>query len=212
MLVAKNRFVTRKVTLFNSIVLMSFLLLTTTGCVSLKVDEFNPPMDLGKHFTMNRKFLSSTYTIRDDAKQSLYYIKSTSWAPGVNYSILDSRGNKIAIIKGKPFNFKQKYSIFKHDKLYAVMRDHFSFNRLNITLDVPGQDGYHVGNSYMSDSFDFMCNGRNAASISRRISHWKGDSYSISVAPGHDEVLFIAAAVVLDLVRGDNSERNDPPG
>ena len=86
------------------------------------------------------------------------------------------------------------------------MKKHlFTFFRHRFTVDVPGPDDLEAQGSFLDHEYTFERRGRRSPRVSKR---WfsLSDSYGIDIDDGEDDVLILAAAVVIDLVSHPDKE------
>ena len=63
---------------------------------------------------------------------------------------------------------------------------------------MPGPDDLVADGDFWEHEYEFTRHGRPVARVSKRFFSWT-DTYGIDVAPGEDDVLVLASAVVIDL-------------
>lgn len=66
-------------------------------------------------------------------------------------------------------------------------------------IDIPGQDDYKVVGDFSEYEYNITKKGREVAHISKNFFSWY-DSYKVAIVPGEDDILILAAVVVIDLV------------
>jgi uncharacterized protein YxjI len=80
-----------------------------------------------------------------------------------------------------------------------VKRQLFTLFRARFTVDVPGPDDLEAKGDFLDHEYTFERHGRDVARVSKK---WfsLSDTYAIDIDQGEDDVLILAAAVVIDLV------------
>jgi uncharacterized protein YxjI len=80
-----------------------------------------------------------------------------------------------------------------------VKKHLFTLFRARFTVDVPGPDDLEAKGNFLEHEYVFERDGRDVARISKK---WLSlsDSYAIDINEGEDDVVILAAAVVIDLV------------
>jgi uncharacterized protein YxjI len=80
-----------------------------------------------------------------------------------------------------------------------VKKQLFTLFRARFTVDVPGPDDLEAKGNFLEHEYVFERDGRDIARISKK---WLSlsDSYAIDINEGEDDVVILAAAVVIDLV------------
>jgi uncharacterized protein YxjI len=82
----------------------------------------------------------------------------------------------------------------------AVVKKHlFTLFRAKFTVDVPGPDDLEAKGDFIDHDYTFERRGREVARVSKK---WfrLSDTYGVDIDQGEDDVLILAAAVVIDLV------------
>ena len=75
-------------------------------------------------------------------------------------------------------------------------------------VNIPGPDNYKVTGNFGNYEYTFTRNGRKVASVSKKFFSWS-DTYGIAIAPGEDDILILAAAVVIDMAsHGDQQQQS----
>jgi uncharacterized protein YxjI len=74
-------------------------------------------------------------------------------------------------------------------------------------VDVEGPNDLEAKGSFMDHSYEFTRHGQRVAEVSKRWFSWT-DTYGVDIAPGEDDVLVLASAVVIDMVCHDDKHRH----
>ena len=153
-------------------------------------------------YLMRERILSwgDDFTIRDADGRDVYYIDGKVFSFGDKLSLQDMNGNELARIDQKLLSFGPQYDIERGGKTVATVKKHlFTFFRHKFTVDVPGPDDLEAQGSFLDHEYTFQRQGREVARVSKRWFSFS-DSYGIDINDGEDDVLILAAAVVIDLV------------
>jgi len=139
------------------------------------------------------------YTIRDAAGNDVFVVDGRAFSFGNKLSIEDPEGRELAFIAQRLLSWGPTYEITRGDRLVAVVKKSvFTLFRCEFTVDVPGPDDLVADGDFWEHEYAFSRHDRTVATISKRFFSWT-DTYGIDVAPGEDDVLILASAVVIDL-------------
>src|SRR5262249_21756970 len=101
-------------------------------------------------------------------------------------------------IKQKIFALGRTYEIYRDGSLAAVVKKAlFSPLHHRFFVDVPGPGDVEAEGDFLDHEYELRRGEAVVATVSKR---WFGfrDTYGIDIADGEDEVLILAAAVVID--------------
>jgi uncharacterized protein YxjI len=140
------------------------------------------------------------FTIKDEAGREAFYVDGKVFSFGDKLSFKDRDGKEVALIDQKLLSFGPQYEIARGGTTVAVVKKHlFTLFRARFTVDVPGPDDLEAKGNFLEHEYVFERDGRDVARISKK---WLSlsDSYAIDINEGEDDVVILAAAVVIDLV------------
>ena len=151
---------------------------------------------------MRERILSwgDDFTIKDEAGREAFYVDGKVFSFGDKLSFKDKDGKEVALIDQKLLSFGPQYEIARGGTTVAVVKKHlFTLFRARFTVDVPGPDDLEAKGNFLEHEYVFERDGRDIARISKK---WLSlsDSYAIDINEGEDDVVILAAAVVIDLV------------
>jgi len=151
---------------------------------------------------MRERILSwgDDFTIKDEAGREAFYVDGKVFSFGDKLSFKDRDGQEVALIDQKLLSFGAQYEIARGGTTVAVVKKHlFTLFRARFTVDVPGPDDLEAKGNFLEHEYVFERDGRDVARISKK---WLSlsDSYAIDINEGEDDVVILAAAVVIDLV------------
>ena len=153
-------------------------------------------------YVMRQKAWSwgDNYTIKNEAGADVFLVNSRAFSFRKQLSFQDMQGHELALIAQKRFTWAPTYEITSRGRLAGVVRKKlFTFFRCRFTIDVPGPNDLIAEGDFFHNEYTFTLHGEPVAQISKRWFTWT-DTYGIDVADGQDDVLFLATAVVIDLV------------
>ena len=153
-------------------------------------------------YMMRQRILSwgDDFSIKDADGQEVYYIDGEVFSFGNKLSIKDRSGAELARINQKLLSLGPQYEIVSGGETVAVVKKHlFTPFRARFTVDVPGPDDLEATGDFLDHEYVFERSGRVVARVSKK---WfsLADTYAVDIDEGQDDVLVLAAAVVIDLV------------
>jgi uncharacterized protein YxjI len=153
-------------------------------------------------YVMKERILSwgDDFRIRDEDGNDVFYVDGKVFSFGDKLSFKDRDGKEVVLIDQKLLSFGPQYEIVRGGTTVAVVKKHlFTLFRARFTVDVPGPDDLEAKGNFLEHEYVFERDGRDVARISKK---WLSlsDSYAIDINEGEDDVVILAAAVVIDLV------------
>jgi uncharacterized protein YxjI len=152
------------------------------------------------------------FTVQDDAGRDVFYIDGKAFSIGDKLSFQDMNGNELARIREKLLSIGKTYNIELADAVgggNVIVKKHlFTLFRAAYTIDVPGPGDLEATGSFLDHDYTFERGGRTVATVSKKWFTLR-DSYGIDIAPGENDVLLIASAVVIDLCAHPDPKGND---
>ena len=153
-------------------------------------------------YIMRERILSwgDDFTIRTADGEDAYYVDGKVFSFGNKLSFNDRQGAQVALIDQKLLSIGPQYEIIRGGETAAVVKKHlFTLFRGRFTVDVPGPDDLEAAGDFLDHEYTFERGGREVARVSKRWFSFS-DTYGIDIDDGEDDVLILAAAVVIDLV------------
>jgi uncharacterized protein YxjI len=151
-------------------------------------------------YQMRQKWLSwgDDYTVADEAGHPRYYIDGRGFSLGSKLSIQDLSGQELAFISQKLLAWGPTFEIYRSGTLTAVVKKSlFTLFRAEFTVDVPGPDDLVAAGNFWDYEYQFTRSGQSAALVSKSFFSLT-DTYGVDIAAGEDDVLILAAVVVID--------------
>lgn len=192
------------------------LLLPLSACIPISEPKYSPDNEivtLDHSYVMTQKFwsLSDQFIIRDENRQPMYQVRGQFLSIGDKLRFLDMSGREQAFISEQLVSLLKRYRIYRPDGSFAVIRKDIDLFSEKYTIKLPGDDNLVVRGNFWDLEYCFYRNGRLVAVVTKKLMSWK-DSYAIRVARGEDDVLILASAVVIDMIKEDeDSERSGRP-
>lgn len=160
-------------------------------------------------YVMKQKILAwgDDFTIKDEHGRDAFHVDGKVFSFGDKLKVHGPGGEELAVIDQKMLSIGPTYEIYRGGKHVATVKKKLlTFFRDKFYVDVPGPDDLEVHGSILDREYTFTRHGKTVASVSKRFFSFR-DSYGIDVAEGEDDVLIVAAAVVIDLVSHDDEKR-----
>ena len=151
-------------------------------------------------YVLKQKLLSfgDDFTIKDESGRDVYFVDGKAFSIGDKLSFQDMAGNELAFIKQKLFAWGKTYEILQRGEVVAVVKKHLlGVIHHRFTVDVPGPDDLEAEGNFTDHEYVFRRGDRAVATVSKRWFSWS-DTYGVEVDDREDQVLILAAAVVVD--------------
>ena len=161
-------------------------------------------------YIMRERILSwgDDFTIKDADGRDAYYIDGKVFSFGDKLSFKDMQGNELARIDQKLLSIGPQYEIIRNGVTVAVVKKHmFTLFRARFRVDLPGPGDPEANGDFLDHEYAFERHGREVARASKK---WfrLADTYAVDIDAGEDDVLILAAAVVIDLVSHPDEKRD----
>ncbi len=139
------------------------------------------------------------FTIKDDAGRDVFFVDGKAFSFGDQLSFQDMHGHELAFIRQRLLSWGPTYEIYRRGELQAIVKKAiFTFFQCRFTVDVPGPDDLEASGDFTDHEYHFERHGRPVATVSKRWFSWT-DTYGVEIAEGQDDVLILAATVVIDM-------------
>ena len=158
-------------------------------------------------YLLRQKLFSwaDSYVIRNESEEPVYQVKGEVFSLGKKLSFQDMDGNELLFIRQRLLTWLPKYEILAAENTIAVVEKEWSFFKCRFSVDVPGPDDYEAAGDFIDHEYEFQQHGESVALITKKWFSW-ADTYGIEIAPGQDDALLLACAVVIDGICHDGSE------
>ena len=139
------------------------------------------------------------FTVKDDAGRDVYHIDGKALSIGDKLIFKDMQGRELARIRERLLSIGKTYDISLASGESATVKKHlFTLFRAAFTVDVPGPGDLEATGSFLDHDYTFERGGRTVATVSKKWFSIR-DTYGVDIAPGENDVLILASAVVIDL-------------
>jgi uncharacterized protein YxjI len=143
--------------------------------------------------------LGEDFSVEDEEGREAYFVDGRVLSLGDKLSIRDAGGEEVAFVAERLLAFAKTYEIYRAGALAATVRKApFTLFRCTFTVDVPGPGDLEATGDFLDHEYVIRRGDRVVATVSKRWFSFT-DTYGVDVADGEDEVLLLAAAVVIDL-------------
>jgi len=152
-------------------------------------------------YQMKQKWLAlgDDYVIRNEGGHPVYQVDGKVFSLGDRAELKDMHGQILATITQKLLSWGPSYEIHRGGEVAArVKKKLFTFFHAEFSVDVPGPDDLRARGDFWDHEYTFTRGDREVARVSRAFFSLT-DTYGIEVAPGEDDLLILAASVVIDL-------------
>ena len=161
-------------------------------------------------YMMRERILSwgDDFTIKDADGKEAFHVDGKVFSFGDKLTFKDSSGTEVLRINQKLLSFGPLYEIIRGGETVAVVKKHlFTLFRARFTVDVPGPDDLEARGNFLDHEYTFTRHEREIARVSKKFFSL-ADTYAIDIDEGEDNVLMLAAAVVIDLVSHPDPANN----
>jgi uncharacterized protein YxjI len=151
-------------------------------------------------YQMRQKWMSwgDDYTVANEMGQQRFHIDGRALSLGSKLSFKDMDGNELAFIAQKLLAWGPTFEIYRgEDRVAVIKKSLFTLFRAEFTVDVPGPDDLVAQGNFWEYEYEFTRGNRQVAQVSKRFFSLT-DSYGIEVDDSEDDILILAAAVVID--------------
>ncbi len=153
-----------------------------------------------RRFQLREKIfaLGDDFTIKDERGEDVYAVDGKVFTLRDTLYLNDMAGNRLATIRRRLLSLGRVYEIRCGEAVTVVHKHLFTFFRAKFTVDVPGPGDLLAAGNFLDYEYDFTDGaGQRVATVSRR---WFSltDTYGIEIDDEQDEVMILAACVVID--------------
>lgn len=152
-------------------------------------------------YQMKQKLLAlgDDYIIRDETGQERFFVDGRALALGDKLSFEDLDGNELAFIRQRLLALGRTYDIERQGRVTTIHKDLFTLFSCRFTIDVPGPNDLEARGNLTDHEYRFLDTRENVVATVSKAWVSVRDTYGVEIAAGQDDVLILAAAVVIDL-------------
>lgn len=153
-------------------------------------------------YVIRQKWLAvrPRFTIRDMEGRERYHVQGRFFSIGARLDISDVSGQPVAHIVQRLLRLRPTFEIHQNGSLSAQVRKHlFCFLGTKFDIETVSGGFLRIEGDLLAHEYALLRDGQRVAGISKK---WLSiaDTYVIDVAQGEDDVLLLAAAIVIDMV------------
>jgi uncharacterized protein YxjI len=142
--------------------------------------------------------LGDDYTVRDEEGRDRYYVDGRVLTIRDTLVIEDMEGRELARVRERIFAWGETWDVLRNGRTAAVVHKKlFTLVRCAFTIDVPGPDDLVAQGDLFDREYTFKRGSRQVAEVSKRWFTFT-DTYGIDVDKDEEEVLILAAAIVIE--------------
>jgi uncharacterized protein YxjI len=149
---------------------------------------------------MKQKLLAigDDYTVKDETGRERYYVDGRVLTIRDTLVIEDMEGQELARVRERILAWGETWDVLRNGRTAAVVHKKlFTLVRCAFTIEVPGPDDLIAQGDLFEREYTFTRGSRKVGEVSKR---WfkLTDTYGIDVSEDEDDVLILAAAVVIE--------------
>lgn len=159
-------------------------------------------------YVMKQKLLSwgDDFTIKDADGVDRYFVDGKVFTIGDKLSFQDMNGRELARIEQKVLSLVRQYRIYRGSDLIAtVKKKPFTFFRDVFELEDAAPGDLDATGDFFDFEYEFTRDGRTVARVSKKFFSCT-DTYGVDIAESEDDVLILAATVVIDQCCHDDKD------
>jgi uncharacterized protein YxjI len=162
-------------------------------------------------YMMKQKLFSlgADFTIKDEQGNDVYFVDGKFLSLRDELTFKDMAGNELCVLRRKLLSWGPTYEIYHQGQLVAVVKESlFTLFGHRFTVDdTAGPDDLEAQGSFSDHEYTFTRGGRAMASVSKA---WFSiaDTYGVGINDGQDDVLILAATVVIERCAQSSGHRN----
>ncbi len=144
--------------------------------------------------------LGDDFFIKDENGRDLFFVDGKVFSFGDKLSFQDMERNELAFIKQRVFAWRPTYHIYRDGAVVATVRKKLlTFLRCKFFIDVAGAGQIVADGSILDHEYTLRRGGRTIAGVSKEWFTIR-DTYGVDIADGEDDLLLLAAVIVIDMV------------
>ncbi|MCU0286870.1 MAG: LURP-one-related family protein [Acidobacteria bacterium] len=187
-------------------------LLPTIGCRSdgcqINSPESAKAAPLKKYILNRKPAFQDQFVIRDETKTPVFNVIGKILSMGDKLSFRELSGKELVYISQELISLTPRYKIYRGKEQIATIVKKITLFKPVYIINIPGQDDYKVVGDFSAYEYTITKKGRKVAHISKNFFSWH-ESYGVAIVPGEDNILILAAVVVIDLVSQEESRDSE---
>jgi uncharacterized protein YxjI len=140
------------------------------------------------------------YVIRDPADVELFHIEGKLLSIGKKMTFADTDGRELARIEQKVMSWRPTFFVHREGApSVRVRRMYLPLFKPRYVIEVPGEEPIEVRGNVWAHEYELVRGTNCLGTVSKKVFSW-ADSYGIDLDDEEDQVLLLAACVVVDVV------------
>lgn len=136
------------------------------------------------------------FTVKNRNGEDRFFVEGEVISFGKKLHVYDRENREVAYIAQHLFTWMPRYSIYIGGREVAQMVRRFTFFNPRYYLEGPG---WEASGDFFAHEYSISQSGRPVASLHKEWMTW-GDTYELDVVNDADELLALAAVLVIDAV------------
>jgi uncharacterized protein YxjI len=150
--------------------------------------------------------LGDDFYIKDKNGQDRFFVDGKAFSIGNQLSFQDLSGKELCYISQVVLSLGQNYEIYKDGALWAtVEKELFTFFKCRFDIEEAGATPLETEGDFLDHDYVFTRGGNPVAQVSMEF-FTVADTYGVEIADGEEDVLILAATVVIDMACHHNSD------
>lgn len=149
---------------------------------------------------MRQKILAigDDYVVKDERGRERYVIDGKVLTLRDQLAIEDPDGRELARVRRRVLALGETWDVLRDGESIAVVHKKlFTLFACKFTVDVPGPDDLEAKGDFLDHEYEFRRGSKRVGEVSKRWFTLR-DTYAVEIAPGEDEVLMLAATIVIE--------------
>ena len=143
----------------------------------------------------------SKYLVRDEEGDLIYSIKGKPLTLARNFSVLDTEGYEVAVVRQKKWCVYPQYSVFINGRVVAEIKKVRSRFKPRYIVEI---QNWLVEGDFLGHRYTISCKDGAIAEIRKAWMSW-GDNYEIDILDPKDEIVSLVTVIVIDCVTESNA-------
>jgi uncharacterized protein YxjI len=150
--------------------------------------------------------LGEDSVITDETGRAVYQVDGKVFTLRHTLVMRDMAGNEVATICQRLIALRPTWEITRGgQELAEVRKKLLTFLGDRFTVDIPGPDDLEAQGNIFEHEFSVTRGGQVVATVSKRWISLTA-TYGVDIAPGQDDALILACALILDLAEDEKHE------
>jgi uncharacterized protein YxjI len=161
-------------------------------------------------YKLQRKLFSigEDFWIENEQGEEMFKVDGKALSLRETFVLEDKNGSELLTVEAKLIAVRPTMKIERQGQLYAtVTKKLLTLLHQHYTIQVEGGVTYEAEGNMTNHEYEVRSNGVAVAQISREWFSVR-DSFGVAVAPDHDQVLMLAAAICIDEISEEQRKQH----